>query len=160
MGSLDDIWESYSNTHHLPAFLVEGKESINDVNKINKALNDTDVKNCQESLVLMPELTQYSPFNCQITESRKEIEIFSKPKAKNQSRKKFMKPRENLEGQKSLKYRRMRDLNNEASKKCRKKRKEILLAKEDECREEEEKNKRLREKLQILQDKVTYLKSR
>merc|ERR1711915_671929 len=126
---------------------------------VNKALNDTDVKNFQESLVLMPELTQYSPFNGQITESRKELEIFPKPKAENQSRKKIMKPRENSEGQKSLNYRRMRDLNNEASKKCRKKR-EKLLAKEDECREEEEKNKRLREKLQILQDKVTYLKSR
>merc|ERR1711915_1173874 len=100
---------------------------INDVNKVNKALNDTDDKNFQESLALMPELTQYSPFNGQMTESRKEIEIFSKPKAENQSRKKVMKPRENSEGQKSLKYRRMRDLNNEASKKCRKKRKEKLL---------------------------------
>merc|ERR1711915_854428 len=132
----------------------------NDVNKVNKALNNTDVKNCQESLVSIPELTQYSPFNGQITESRQEIEIFSKPKAENQLRKKFMKPRENSEGQKSLKYRRMRDLNNEASKKCRKKRKEKLLTKEDKCKKEEEKNKRLREKLQILQDKVTYLKSR
>jgi len=158
--SLDDIWESYSNTHHLPAFLVEGKECNNDMNKLNKALNDTEVKNFQESLVLMPELTQYSHFNGQITESKKEIEIFSKPKAENQLGRKVMKPRENSESQKSLKYRRMRDLNNEASKKCRKKRKEKLLAKEDECREEEEKNKRLREKLQTLQDKVTYLKSR
>merc|ERR1719419_2232191 len=90
------------------------------MNKLNKGLNDTEVKNFQESLVLMPELTQYSDFNGQITESRKEIEIFSQPKAENQLRRKVMKPRENSESQKSLKYRRMRDLNNEASKKCRK----------------------------------------
>ena len=49
---------------------------------------------------------------------------------------------------KELKYRRMRDLNNEASKKCRRNRKQKMNAKEQECQEGEEKYKMLTEKLQ------------
>ena len=50
-----------------------------------------------------------------------------------------------------LKYRRMRDLNNEASKKCRRNRKQKLNVKEQECQEEEEKYKMLKEKLQQME---------
>ena len=52
---------------------------------------------------------------------------------------------------KKLKYRRMRDLNNEASKKCRMNRKQKLNVKEQECQEEEEKYKMLTEKLQPME---------
>ena len=50
-----------------------------------------------------------------------------------------------------LKYRRMRDLNNEASKKCRMNRKQKLNVKEKECQEVEEKYKMLTEKLQQIE---------
>ena len=52
---------------------------------------------------------------------------------------------------KKLKYRRMRDLNNEASRKCRMNRKQKLNAKEQECQEEEETYKMLKEKLQQME---------
>ena len=47
----------------------------------------------------------------------------------------------------SLKYRRSRDLNNEASKRCRKNRKEKLNMKEQECEELAEKNRELAEQV-------------
>ena len=55
------------------------------------------------------------------------------------------------EKMRKLKYRRMRDLNNEASKKCRRNRKQKMNAKEQECQEEEEKYKILKEKLQQME---------
>jgi len=55
---------------------------------------------------------------------------------------------------KAVKYRRMRDLNNEASKKCRKKRKEKLNAKEIELQEQEERNRMLRETKTTSEKKV------
>jgi len=48
---------------------------------------------------------------------------------------------------KSLKYRRSRDLNNEASKRCRKNRKEKQNKKEQECEELAEKNRELTEQM-------------
>jgi len=51
----------------------------------------------------------------------------------------------------NLKYRRMRDLNNEASKKCRQKRKEKLSVMEEVCKEEEKKNKMLIQKLKEME---------
>ena len=55
------------------------------------------------------------------------------------------------EEMRKLKYRRMRDLNNEASKKCRRNRKQKMSTKEQECQEEEEKHKMLKEKLQQME---------
>jgi len=54
----------------------------------------------------------------------------------------------------NLKYRRMRDLNNEASKKCRQKRKEKLSVMEQACQEEDLKNKMLRQKLEEMESQV------
>jgi hypothetical protein len=45
----------------------------------------------------------------------------------------------------------MNNLNNEASKKCRRNRKQQMNAKEQECQEEEEKYKMLTEKLQQME---------
>ena len=56
-----------------------------------------------------------------------------------------------LEEMRKLKYRRKRDQNNEASKKCRRNRKQKMNAKEQECQEEEEKYKILKEKLQQME---------
>lgn len=53
-----------------------------------------------------------------------------------------------------LKYRRMRDLNNEASKKCRQKRKEKQSVVEVECQREEEKNTALMQKLEEMESEV------
>ena len=55
---------------------------------------------------------------------------------------------------KKLKYRRMRDLNNEASKKCRKRSNQKLSGKEQEYQEEEEKNRMLKDQLQEIESKV------
>jgi len=54
----------------------------------------------------------------------------------------------------NLKYRRMRDLNNEASKKCRQKRKEKQSVMEEVCQEEGEKNKMLKQKLEEMESQV------
>ena len=59
---------------------------------------------------------------------------------------------------KKLKYRRMRDLNNEASKKCRKRRNQKLSGKEQEYQEEEEKNRMLKGQLQEIESKVAKLR--
>ena len=55
---------------------------------------------------------------------------------------------------KKLKYRRMRDLNNEASRKCRNNRNQKMSAKEQEYQEEEEKNRMLKDQLQEIESKV------
>jgi len=54
----------------------------------------------------------------------------------------------------NLKYRRMRDLNNEASKKCRQKRKQKQSVMEEVCQEEEEKNKMLKQKLEEMESQL------
>eukprot|EP00092_Neocalanus_flemingeri_P004274 GFUD01004594.1.p1 GENE.GFUD01004594.1~~GFUD01004594.1.p1 ORF type:complete len:357 (+),score=101.54 GFUD01004594.1:263-1333(+) len=61
---------------------------------------------------------------------------------------------------KSLKHRRMRDLNNEASKKCRAKRKDKQTEDEQECTRLEERNVMLAERLQAMELKVAYWKTR
>merc|ERR1712223_1483696 len=62
---------------------------------------------------------------------------------------------EELQG---LKYRRMRELNNQASKACRAKRKNKQQAMEEELVEEQEKNLRLRQQLEIMEEKYAKLK--
>lgn len=54
----------------------------------------------------------------------------------------------------SLKYRRSRDLNNEASKRCRKNRKEKQNKKEQECEELAEKNRELTEQMLSMETDV------
>ena len=53
-----------------------------------------------------------------------------------------------------LKYRRMRDLNNEASKKCRQRRRMKQGKKEQVCQEEEERNMLLRIRLEEIETEV------
>eukprot|EP00092_Neocalanus_flemingeri_P035971 GFUD01039165.1.p1 GENE.GFUD01039165.1~~GFUD01039165.1.p1 ORF type:complete len:350 (+),score=120.73 GFUD01039165.1:119-1168(+) len=60
----------------------------------------------------------------------------------------------------SLKYRRMRDLNNEASKKCRKNRKVKQSGKEQECQKLEEKNRMLKEKMLIKESEVAVWRAK
>merc|ERR1711963_970813 len=62
---------------------------------------------------------------------------------------------EELQG---LKYRRMRELNNQASKACRAKRKNKQQAMEEELVVEQEKNLRLRQQLEIMEEKYAKLK--
>jgi len=62
---------------------------------------------------------------------------------------------EELQG---LKYRRMRELNNQASKACRAKRKNKQQAMEEELVVEQEKNLRLRQKLENMEEKYAKLK--
>merc|ERR1719270_1583609 len=62
---------------------------------------------------------------------------------------------EELQG---LKYRRMRELNNQASKACRAKRKNKQQAMEEELVVEQEKNLRLRQKLEVMEEKYAKLK--
>merc|ERR1712004_837468 len=62
---------------------------------------------------------------------------------------------EELQG---LKYRRMRELNNQASKACRAKRKNKQQAMEEELVVEQEKNIRLRQQLEIMEEKYAKLK--
>jgi len=59
-----------------------------------------------------------------------------------------------------LKHRRMRDLNNEASKKCREKRKMKQTVIEDECSRMEERNRLLLKKLQRLESEVSLWSSK
>jgi len=61
---------------------------------------------------------------------------------------------------KCLKYRRMRDLNNEASKKCRQRRRMKQGKKEQVCQEEEEKNMLLRMRLEEIETEVEELRIR
>jgi len=60
----------------------------------------------------------------------------------------------------SLKYRRSRDLNNEASKKCRKNRKEKQNMKEQECEELAEKNRELAEQMLTMEAELEAWKVR
>eukprot|EP00092_Neocalanus_flemingeri_P068132 GFUD01083211.1.p1 GENE.GFUD01083211.1~~GFUD01083211.1.p1 ORF type:complete len:355 (-),score=116.06 GFUD01083211.1:166-1230(-) len=60
----------------------------------------------------------------------------------------------------SLKYRRMRDLNNEASKKCRKNRKVKQSVKEQGCQKLEEKNRMLKEKMLIKESEVAVWRAK
>merc|ERR1712180_405272 len=62
---------------------------------------------------------------------------------------------EELQG---LKYRRMRELNNQASKACRAKRKNKQQAMEEELVVEQEKNLRLRQQLENMEEKYAKLK--
>merc|ERR1712004_208070 len=62
---------------------------------------------------------------------------------------------EELQG---LKYRRMRELNNQASKACRAKRKNKQQAMEEELVVEQEKNLRLRQQLEMMEEKYAKLK--
>merc|ERR1719150_2062952 len=62
---------------------------------------------------------------------------------------------EELQG---LKYRRMRELNNQASKACRAKRKNKQQAMEAELVVEQEKNLRLRQQLEVMEEKYAKLK--
>merc|ERR1712223_1432713 len=62
---------------------------------------------------------------------------------------------EELQG---LKYRRMRELNNQASKACRAKRKNKQQAMEEELVVEQEKNLRLRQQLEVMEEKYAKLK--
>merc|ERR1719150_1627686 len=62
---------------------------------------------------------------------------------------------EELQG---LKYRRMRELNNQASKACRAKRKNKQQAMEEELVVEQEKNLRLRHQLEVMEEKCAKLK--
>merc|ERR1719422_1041282 len=62
---------------------------------------------------------------------------------------------EELQG---LKYRRMRELNNQASKACRAKRKNKQQAMEEELVVEQEKNLRLRQQLETMEEKYAKLK--
>merc|ERR1711899_482914 len=62
---------------------------------------------------------------------------------------------EELQG---LKYRRMRELNNQASKACRAKRKNKQQAIEEELVVEQEKNLRLRQQLEVMEEKYAKLK--
>merc|ERR1712004_380119 len=62
---------------------------------------------------------------------------------------------EELQG---LKYRRMRELNNQASKACRAKRKNKQQAMEEELVMEQEKNMRLRQQLENMEEKYAKLK--
>jgi hypothetical protein len=57
-------------------------------------------------------------------------------------------------------YRRMRDLNNVASQRCRLKRKEKMNSAFDELKQEEERNKELQMRVRVLEDQVQALKSR
>jgi len=59
-----------------------------------------------------------------------------------------------------LKHKRMRGLNNEASKRCRKNRKDKLKAQEQECQEQEERNKMLKEQLLKKESEYEDLKSK
>jgi len=67
---------------------------------------------------------------------------------------------EDVEEVKSYKYRRMRDLNNLASAKCRQKRKTIQSMKEEECVELEERNQLLVKRMQELEQQVSLWKTR
>eukprot|EP00092_Neocalanus_flemingeri_P030224 GFUD01032803.1.p1 GENE.GFUD01032803.1~~GFUD01032803.1.p1 ORF type:complete len:355 (+),score=125.18 GFUD01032803.1:364-1428(+) len=60
----------------------------------------------------------------------------------------------------SLKYRRMRDLNNEASKKCRKNRKVKQSVKEQGCQKLEEKNRMLKEKMLTKESEVAVWRAK
>eukprot|EP00092_Neocalanus_flemingeri_P025296 GFUD01027428.1.p1 GENE.GFUD01027428.1~~GFUD01027428.1.p1 ORF type:complete len:359 (+),score=124.76 GFUD01027428.1:158-1234(+) len=60
----------------------------------------------------------------------------------------------------SLKYRRMRDLNNEASKKCRKNRKVKQSVKEQSWQELEEKNRMLKEKMLTKESEVAVWRAK
>merc|ERR1712217_840592 len=62
---------------------------------------------------------------------------------------------EELQG---LKYRRMRELNNQASKACRAKRKNKQQAMEEELLVEQEKNLRLKQQLEVMEEKYAKLK--
>jgi len=62
---------------------------------------------------------------------------------------------EELQG---LKYRRMRELNNQASKACRAKRRNKQQAMEEELVVEQEKNMRLRQQLEVMEEKCAKLK--
>merc|ERR1712004_202847 len=62
---------------------------------------------------------------------------------------------EELQG---LKYRRMRELNNQASKACRAKRRNKQQAMEEELVMEQEKNMRLRQQLEVMEEKYAKLK--
>jgi len=59
---------------------------------------------------------------------------------------------------KAAKYRRARDLNNEASKRCRQNRKEKQLTKERECQELAKRNEELKEKVQQMETALEALK--
>ena len=60
----------------------------------------------------------------------------------------------------SLKYRRSRYLNNEASRRCRKKRKETQNKKEQECEELAEENRELAEQVLDRETEVEAWKAR
>ena len=60
----------------------------------------------------------------------------------------------------SLKYRRMRDLNNEASRKCRKNRKSKAALAEVELEEEMRKNEDLRQRLSDMEKERDDLKNK
>ena len=60
----------------------------------------------------------------------------------------------------SLKYRRSRDMNNEASRRCRKNRKEKQNKKEQECEELPEKNRELTEHVVDMETEVEAWKVR
>jgi len=67
---------------------------------------------------------------------------------------------EDVEEVKGYKYRRMRDLNNLASAKCRQKRKTIQSMKEEECVELEEKNQLLMRRMQEMEQQLSLWKTR
>jgi hypothetical protein len=57
-------------------------------------------------------------------------------------------------------YRRMRDLNNSASRRCRQKRKNKMNSAFEELKQEEERNKELQMRVRVLEDQVQALKAR
>ena len=59
----------------------------------------------------------------------------------------------------ALKYRRMRDLNNEASKRCRENRKQKMETAEHELNQLQERNIQLKETLSLIETRVAKLKS-
>jgi len=171
----EEVYDNWGHTsYHAPAAFVEGIEELhNQFDIVKYALGENDI-------YLMPEEDKSMVDTVDETIPKVSTSDFihksndSYPLTLLTSKKRKVgrparaSPREITEVSKDLppeefdkrRYRRMRDLNNEASKKCRQKRKAKFLAIEEECFVEENRHLMLKQKIEQMEAQVNLWKKK
>ena len=173
--TFEEVYDNWGHTsYHAPAAFVEGIEDLQDHFDIIKyALGENDIYlMTEEDKSMFDTVNETIPKVSTSDFIHKSCDSDPSPLLASKKRKvgrpARATPREITEVSKDLppeefdkrRYRRMRDLNNEASKKCRQRRKAKFLAIEEECLVEENRHLMLKRKIEKMEDQVNHWKKK